>query len=312
MAYKALRVAVATMLGLLVAACGGGGGTGGGDVGSTPPPPVASYPRLDSLSAEQKLDTSGYVLKVDDTRVISATPTTADAVTITFQPATGTYLVKTPFAAATSYSAADAVSGSGFPSDGFNSFNKNETVNGVAISNRVSIYRTQGGNGSTGFSVVPLTYTSLLLVVRQTVPGGFSTADLSFSYGGFATTAADMPRTGSASYSGLAFGQYWNNAIGQRTPVEGTFGVTANFAANSLATNMSLNAVNVPLLTFTGNGTIAGSQFNGTLAGANTAAANYAGAFDGQFMGPGAAELGLRFNVSNGSNFIVGVGGARK
>jgi hypothetical protein len=312
MAYKGLRVAAAATLGLLVAACGGGGG----DVGSTPAPPVTTNPppttsqqRFGALTAETRLDTSGFVINADDVvNVRSASSTATDAVVITFQPATGTYLVRTPFLGTTSFGAADADNGNAYLGNAFDYYAKTATVNGTTTATRLALYKPAGGSGG----AVPLTYTTLLQVIKQTVPGGPSSTDFSWTFAGFATASADMPKTGSASYSGPAYAAYWRNSSNERETLDGSLNVTANFATGVLDTRILLNRFGYSTLSLAGAGTISGNLIDGSLDGKGYGSANFTGGYNGQFTGPGAAELGIRFNVNDGSAMIMGVGAARR
>lgn len=277
---------------------------------SAPPPPVSTtnYPQMGKLSSEVRLDTSGYVIKADGTRITSAASTASDDVTIVFEPATSSYRVKASFLNTVSYGPAQAASGQSYLGDGFDYFGMTVMSGSDPINVRVAVYKPTGGSGH----AVPLTYTTLLWTDKQMALGGKPSYDLALSYTGFRTAAGDMPRTGAASYNGPAHAFYWLNATNDRATLQGAVAVTADFAAGSLNTSLYLNRFGYSTLTLTGNGTISGNLFQGTLAGRGYAGVDMPGRFEGQFMGPGAAELGLRFTASDGAAAIQGVAAARK
>jgi hypothetical protein len=127
------------------------------------------------------------------------------------------------------------------------------------------------------------------------------------------TAAANMPRTGSGSYSGIVDGYASMGGTGYRL-LGSTGTLSANFASGAIATTLSLQG-NSDFLTgtlgsvrnfgtLTGAGTIAGgtSTYSGTLSGFGMS-----GQFAGGFFGPVANETGYGFSAVGGPDTIAGV-----
>ena len=141
-------------------------------------------------------------------------------------------------------------------------------------------------------------------------------SDFTYFVGGVQTPVAEMPLTGSASYSGVADGLALVG--GQAYALFGSTGtLAADFGTGTVSTSLTLRgnpnigedfAPYVPgtvaLGTLTGTGTIgAGSnKYSGTLSGAGMS-----GGLDGAFFGPGAAETGYSFQVQGGNDRAIGV-----
>jgi hypothetical protein len=127
---------------------------------------------------------------------------------------------------------------------------------------------------------------------------------------GFSTQVSDMPRTGTATYQTIVDG-VWFAPPSTRT-VSGSAGLTADFGAGTTQLTLNLSGTDIASRTvtvlggFSGQGTIAGASFTGPLVSTNAASAGYSGSYGGRFFGPGAAEAGAVFQLSNGSGGVVG------
>ena len=127
------------------------------------------------------------------------------------------------------------------------------------------------------------------------------------------TTAANMPRTGSGSYSGIVDGYASFGGTAYRL-LGSTGSLTANFATGGITTSLALSG-NSDFLTgtsgtfrtfgtLTGTGAISSgtNEYSGDLAGFGMI-----GAFAGQFFGPAANETGFAFGAVGGADTIAGV-----
>jgi len=152
-----------------------------------------------------------------------------------------------------------------------------------------------------------LTYTSYGALQRLVDGGSQISVTQELFVFGLPTPAADMPRTGSARYTSIVDG-FWASD-GDLRALTGTGSLSADFSAGTTSLDLSLGGASVlgggsrTLGSFTGSGTIsaANSSFSGTLTGASA----YSGPYAGRFFGPGAAEAGAAFNLSNGAGGVV-------
>jgi hypothetical protein len=123
---------------------------------------------------------------------------------------------------------------------------------------------------------------------------------------GSLTPAADIPVTGSASYSGRVLGKL--NEGGAISNIGGTTVLTASFAGNMLTGTFELTKNNAAWKTANVNaGWGAGT---GNIAGTlNTTDAAMSGAVNGNFFGPAANQVGGAWNLSNagGTDKAAGV-----
>lgn len=124
---------------------------------------------------------------------------------------------------------------------------------------------------------------------------------------------SSFPRTGTASYSGVAEGTFFDGAVPYR--LTGTSGFTANFAAGSVGMTLDLigqtavtNAPAFAPVHYEGTGSIKYPPYVGTdpihYSGTMTSPADvsYNGTFQGAFYGPSAREYGLTFNINQKAN----------
>ncbi len=126
---------------------------------------------------------------------------------------------------------------------------------------------------------------------------------------GVRTTAAQLPTTGTASYSGTLDG-LWTTATASYR-LSGTSALTANFGAGSVSGTLTASGRDretgavVTMDTLTGNGAIsrADATFAGGLAGTN----GFSGTWNGGFFGSSAQEVGGTFRVTRPGEQATGV-----
>lgn len=145
------------------------------------------------------------------------------------------------------------------------------------------------------------TYSSFGNVVLANDGKAPSRLDYTFFAVGSLTPVDQMPKTGSATYTGTADGLWIDGAVTRRL-YGSTAKLTANFATGDLTSVLDLRghddafgafatAPTTALGTFTGAGRITNAAFRGDF----PATAGYSGTFSGQFFGPAAQEAGLAF-----------------
>ncbi len=145
--------------------------------------------------------------------------------------------------------------------------------------------------------------------------------NLFFSYG-VPTLDAARPRTGTASYSGIALATY---VIGQiYFDLDGTSTLAADFARGSLTATVNLSGQNpetqLPFSTgdLRGVGTFAANALGETIFSIPTFGnGNFTGVASGRLYGPTAEEFGLVFDFNRvgsapGTNFGAGAAGGRR
>jgi hypothetical protein len=287
------------LLGLTLAACGGGGSEG---ISSTPPPTPGGYPRMtDVVNGSYTFNTVGVSYNgLPSGFAGGGSFALGSGATIAYNAASDTFTVTAPGGLGTTFTAANLV---------------------ASAPGTVRFFKNTGAVQDDVILTVPLTY-AMLTVWNRTDAGGITDPLLGggpqttgrISIGGSQTTASDVPRTGSATYSAqLAGAAQSGGTTYNLTASTATF--SANFAANTVQTSVTLGGV--PLAggstvsnfgTFSGTGTISttGPGFAGSLGGAGGM-----GIFQGAFFGPQAAEMGYGY-VLQGLGFssagaVVGV-----
>ncbi|WOK35890.1 transferrin-binding protein-like solute binding protein [Sphingomonas sp. C3-2] len=292
----------------LVAACGGGSG-GGGGVAVIPTPPSAQANT--TLTDIQYSDTFGGSAAETNYRVSRATGGASlrgQATTISTDGGAVRY-----DAASRSYTLSGTPS---MYSARFGPAHKDDDQS----SNVLTVYQKgEGGQQETMVLFNPgdantelaLTYTSY--GAFQKINGGVDSVDVDtafFSYG-IRTTAAQMPRTGQASYTTRIDGQF-GDATGVYA-LGGDSQFTANFSAATFAFSMTPIGQHVQsgARKYFGrqdiNGTIKSSIDGGQLFfGDHRTGTGYDSSVDGYFYGPGAAEIGGVFTLTGKDGFGVG------
>ncbi|KHS48077.1 hypothetical protein NJ75_01265 [Novosphingobium subterraneum] len=176
------------------------------------------------------------------------------------------------------------------------------------------VFKFGSGNPS-----IALTYTSFAEVVRtDTVDGRQVATHYYVPFGGL-TPSFQIPRTGSASYSGVVYGYGRNGATQREASLSGTSTFTADFAAGTGSAVLALTATDVgnnatsSLGNFTYSGSLAGNcpgcgvgntfSLRGT--GTDVLSTSF---LNGMFFGANAAEWGgsflLQLNPPGGQQSI--------
>lgn len=145
---------------------------------------------------------------------------------------------------------------------------------------------------------------------------------------GYETPAIAMPTTGTATYTGSAFGRMYvpmstTDALPctcQEVPVQGDAFLTANFGARTV-TGALTNMYRVwwdesPWNDVTFTSVIAGNGFSGTTSVTGAVdlgmRANATGTLEGRFFGPSAEEVGAVWTLFDGTNAAIGTLGGRR
>jgi len=307
MAMKSALALSVLGMSFMLTACGGGGG---GGVESTPAPYVP--PRLMSTSFNDLVTQTDFALTgVTSSRTDTSTASggTMGATTITprlvndgsltisYSAAIKGYIVHNN-ATSQVFRAEDLRPDLAFYGPAISTYSRTEG----GTSDFLSIYRPAGGGAD-----IPLTYTTLVSSTRVTSdPSGATRNETLWGTAGFTTPAADMPRTGSASYLGPLRGVSVNGTA--LTGVAGQARLSANFAAQSVQADLFLNRTGFSTLVVGGSGAIQANRFNGNLSGSG-----FNGVFGGAFFGPQATEMGLSFSIANPDGTqIFGAGAGRK
>ncbi len=130
---------------------------------------------------------------------------------------------------------------------------------------------------------------------------------------GVPTAPANIPVTGTASYSGLSAGLYLNSATNFAGAFGAIFNAAANFSNRSLAVSTTNTLVDEgsgpvsrPAHNYSGTLTYAAgsNQFSGPIA---TATSGLSGTATGLFFGPAAQEIGGVFHATGGTVTVKGL-----
>lgn len=243
-----------------LAACGGGGGGGGAaiaPVAAAPAPIVATNSNVTNLVASQNFGTAGGSINsvgnangtVGPTSLVTAS---ADIVGVSYNATNQAYTIT-----------ANIGSQSFAPSD----------RNAAASNNLITVYTKTNGNvedqlvlangGAAG-----LTYSNFGAWTRVTKNATASPVHNSYVVYGIPTVAAEMPRTGTATYATVGGAvQATGNTLRSLT---GTGSLTANFGTGSLQTSLAVTGLGA----LTGSAAI--NSGNATFSGASAAPATTA------------------------------------
>lgn len=136
---------------------------------------------------------------------------------------------------------------------------------------------------------------------------------------GSPTLPGEMPRSGLATYMGVADGLWFDGASTRRL-YGSAAALTADFASGQITSTLDLSgraepfgdfasAPSTRLGVFQGAGDIrsGGASFSGDF----TPTAGYTGGFVGTFNGPAAGEVGVSFTLRNGVASVIGAAVAR-
>jgi hypothetical protein len=113
------------------------------------------------------------------------------------------------------------------------------------------------------------------------------------------TPSAQIPRSGTADYTGVAYG--FGSAGGNSFEASGTSSLSANFATSAFTASVNLDATVQATNVVT---TLAPKTFSGNIINGTTFGSAFDG-FLGRFFGPNAAEFGATFNF-NGNDPVIG------
>jgi hypothetical protein len=150
-----------------------------------------------------------------------------------------------------------------------------------------------------------LTYTSFgeIAITNTAAPSPFPQAPSYIVYG-IQTPAAQVPKSGSATYTGIVFGS--GSIVNSPVTLDGTSSLSANFGSSTFTSILNITAKD------TASGQLrilAPINFNGNIFNSLVLTGNN---FEGNFYGQNAAEYGATFRYSNfdplvGSTSLVGV-----
>jgi hypothetical protein len=212
---------------------------------------------------------------------------------ITYDPASGDYIFKSidpglRGSIDTAFAGTELV-----PSDGNADFAAYRSADGQR---EARIMRFSGSGRQ-----LQLSYSSFASVTLKRSDGrGGTLTNRYFVPFGSATSSAQMPRSGSASYSGLAFGKGYVSGIGPLANISGTIRSSVDFGTfnmetlvNLLATDPNGIATNRQLGEYLMKSFVSGNAFSG-----GRLHTDYSYMINGNFYGPDAAELGGIFTLS--------------
>lgn len=299
-----VRAALASGIVFFVSACGGGSSSGGGGVISTPPPapPPPSYTKIADMSGDRTFQSGGVQYNTAPSGISGGTTQNfGSGVTIAYTAASDSYRLTAPDGATFTFTPAMAQPPS-TPGT--------QIWVGVTGNQRDQLTLTVPGAASG----VPLSYTILGSWGR--IDTTTNTGTFRLAVGGSPTLATDMPRTGSATYSAGTGGTMVSSGTAYNLQGNSTMTFSANFAANSVTTALTLAGTPLPspsgpvtsFGTFNGTGTISstGSGFTGTLTGTGAT-----GLFSGGFFGPQALEMAMAWYLNgatiSGAGLAAGV-----
>ncbi len=286
-----LRVFVIA-LALPLAACGDGA------VNSTPPPPTPTptpaptYIKIADLTATTTFQTAAVHWQASATGIAGqGADAFGNTLTVTFDPAAGSYVINAP----------GPITGSFGPAD----------TDPLGTSGNVHAYVKNTPTGQQRLRVtlptvggVPLNY----LIFGTFLDGSGGVSRSWTAVGGSPTVASDMPKTGTATYTAETSANVLSGGTVYTTTSASTASFSANFGTGAITTTLHLfgapsgSSTATDFGTFSGTGTIAAGNpgFTGTFTG--TTGAGFAGAF----FGPQAAEMGYVYNFSNGTIEVFG------
>jgi hypothetical protein len=181
-------------------------------------------------------------------------------------------------------------------------------------------YTARMFNTGSGNPVIQLSYTTFASVTQTLTEPGSSQSYPKTTYilYGLPTQSLSMPTSGTASYSGVAYGS--GTMVGNTVDVTGTGTMSANFGAGTISATLNLhyspapNYYDVPGSdTITYQGVISGNSFSTNANRTVNSNANYpaTGSFAGTFNGPAANEVGatwaLQYDTISSRSNLAGV-----
>jgi len=169
-------------------------------------------------------------------------------------------------------------------------------VDSGASSTEFTVYSKNGGNETFRLlnkSAVPLTYVQYGEWKRSATASGTTSVNDTFLVFGDKTTKAQMPHSGSASYTTMYDGNFVDKD-GEHA-LDGTGTMTASFGSGSLGYTATINGAPDGSLAFAGTGSI---SYAGNIMTSNSTS-GYTLSQYGNFYGPAAEEVGGLFKLSN-------------
>lgn len=243
-----------------------------------------------------------------------------DGTAVVYSPDTASYRVTVPQESLNSPSAGN------FDRDLLTAFGPGNvlSISSTFTNNRVDTAgkRVTGRlfNPGAGNATLALTYTSFIDIGVQALDGqGQPIGDVQRLYlpFGVATPAAALPRGGTGTYAGVAYG-HGRNTANQPISVSGTSSLIADFGAATFTASLTLtDNTNQTFAPFNFQGQIATNGFIGTgIISVPEGQVGNAGTFNGNFFGPAANEFGAVFDIirddANGRTFLTGVAVGKK
>lgn len=292
------------LVALLVAGCGGGGSNSG--LNSTPTAPSSVSKSTSLLNVTQNDDFAASLQSTSFT--VSKTtgqPTSTGAnvgtanTTVHYDAATKGYSISTlPFSTSSKLSFTDANKDAA--NTNLTSYEK------TSGSRQETLLLSNPGAGNTNIALTYASYGAWLILDDRA-----DSVDVRVSYFAFGTrtSSADMPRTGTATYSAFLDGTFADtsgySALGGTASVSTDFGTSKiTYQADPVRngwTNMG---------SFTGSGTIDSNV--GRFDASSSTANGYTFGMNGYFYGPGAAEIGGSFSlVGNGGTGVGAIVGKK-
>ena len=280
-------------------ACGGGGTASSGPVTSTPTPTPSPTPAqvnasLVTLQYAEAFEARAAVNPVTISKTTGnlTVPQSMSLrqMEVRYNPAGQTYTIVTGDYPDMSFGTVhrDAVSSNA-------TLSVYEQVQGATTDNFVLF------NPGPGNPQLALTYTSYGAWQRLVDTGSAFDLRTIFITFGLKTTAADLPKTGSAAYTSRIDG-FFTGTSGAYA-LEGASSFSADFAAGTVAFSMTpvgthiLNGSSKSFGTLTGAGTITAALASFSADTGPRAAPNYGANVLGAFYGPAAAEFGATFTI---------------
>lgn len=278
MKRKIFASASLAALAMMLSGCGDGG------VASTPPPtstppPGASYTKIVDMSGDRTLQSGGVQYNSAQSGFTNGAPVSfGSGPTIAYSAATDSYTLRASDGTVATFTPVDVV---------------NPTPPGAALQYR----KTVGSTTDVFTIVVPQSGTVTLsyLLVGSWIHSDATGSTIRLGVAGSPTIASDMPRSGTATYSGGTGGTAVMNNAGQSLSPSSTMTFSTNFGTGAVTTSLNLASAANNFGTFNGTGTVSssGPGFSGTLSGANGG-----GLFSGAFFGPQALEMGYSWYLT--------------
>ncbi len=281
----------------MVLALGGCDGSDGGvnTAGSTPSPPPPVNTSLASLVASQSFANTAatQTATIDTTsETVTSGASTSQALTIAYDVSSNSYAITTQGRSQT-----------------FGTANQTSSANGIAvyaITNGSTTDRLTLESASiAGYSASSPQYSGLGYWQRTTTNGTTSDISVDFFIYGLNSAAAQVPRTGQATYATSVYGLVTLPGSEARF-FQGTGRMDVDFLDGLFTTSATASETGIQSqsnygsgVTITGSGTLSSSAnaFSGsiTYTGLNSKSS---GALTGQFYGPSAQELGAAFTTT--------------